>query len=848
MMAGEDAWFVGTRWPRLGDPRFVQNHLGLPHEPWGAGEAPGVAEAFSYRFAGPAVLRGEDVGDVAAFLRLVAMYLTDSVPQEVAERHGALVADIDNFGTLLVHKGVDQGARLPLPMTSEIINDIKSAPDPAARTEELARPDPELFGALTVRATLLLDPSIYPVNITVRSTGPTTDDLRSAMRLAIEAFRRGGARSSGDAEGPVELRRDWWPLQYRGTFSVSADEFGEVARKALVEAGFTVYDADERSCSASLAGSRRPYSQTGRATIAWTPAEADAVDALWAVTSSLPSAPDLLADALRRYVETAPPPRTRREIIAPGELHALGENPQFDFGGLQPASALEDLRHGVVPLGRWGFRADGHRVEHGPLLWVPARHLRQGVVLCAPPGMGKTHLLVRWAVAARAAGYSVFLVDVKGDMIAEYGDELGRDDRNVFWFTTDPKCFAEWPDVPWCRINFLEGLWWHPSSLPPGIALTESNDVSWAETVAHIGDIVEIVLPPQSAVTDPTFYGNRVRWLTGMIELLVLHQLYRPDRYPNRSPDLHDLWQLVGDESKVRDALADVAAAEAAYAEARRAGKEASPEQRRLRMFAPYLPPIGSDDIRRTIALLLDQPSDASRTRQSYAELTHNIQTALEPFGFALKAKVRDVGRGRLLSLEDVFTGTQPMTVVFAARDSDGPVADLVLGMSVRRLGRLVTKRLHVKDRVPMLLLLDEASRIPAFDPNRYVAFNRAADAGAVLAYQDTMQIGGDDDVAQLLGATGVQIYLGSVPPNARDAIVRHLGSRPLVTSRRTATLGPTGRTRTEEELRQEIPVVGPTELARLDFAGDWPALVVINPLTPGSRRRATLVDMDETC
>ena len=144
---------------------------------------------------------------------------------------------------------------------------------------------------------------------------------------------------------------------------------------------------------------------------------------------------------------------------------------------------------------------------------------------------GKTSLIVRWAVAANRGGSSVFLIDVKGNLHKKLHGKL---QGKVFHFSTDPT-------IRDCdRVNFLAPL-----------------DPTRPEGTERIQGFVAALLPApndRSRGDEEDFHrGNRVVWLTALIHLVKLLELYQPDIFQGedgrpRSADLGDLYTFAVDE------------------------------------------------------------------------------------------------------------------------------------------------------------------------------------------------------------------------------------------------------------------------------------------------------------
>jgi hypothetical protein len=448
------------------------------------------------------------------------------------------------------------------------------------------------------------------------------------------------------------------------------------------------------------------------------------------------------------------------------------------------------------------------------------------VLVCAAPGTGKTHLLVQWAKEARAQGYSIFIIDVKGTLLTAY-PELDLGDDSLFHFTTEPGAAKD-------RINFLGDLLWSP---PPSgeknYMVTKRNYAEQRQ--ARIDDIITALLPkPDEKSEDYKFFELRKKWLSAFIELLMLEAYYFPENYAHRRPDLIDLYQVVTNEMRFHALAKDLVLKH-------RATTTPAPD-------APLDPP---DHwlVELQALILTDDPVltkfAQGRASDPFGVLTSILSNFLRPFARQLAGSVRDVGgAGRLFQLEDVFAPSDhPKTVIFAARVQDTGPATALLGMAVRRIEKLVDARMNQTEKSKLVLLFDEAARIPGLDPNHWVAFRREAGAAFVFAYQRLTDTGKPEAAVDLLAGIGAQVYLGGLEANTaelfRKAMRRRRRIKPTPPTHSHSSQGGQTSSQAKEE---EVALLETTELSPLP-GGDRPGLVVIRRPN-GTLRKPIVVDL----
>ena len=417
-----------------------------------------------------------------------------------------------------------------------------------------------------------------------------------------------------------------------------------------------------------------------------------------------------------------------------------------------------------------------------------------GTLVVAPQNSGKTELIVRWTIAANAAGYSVFVVDVKGEMHARLEKEGLRGDR--MYFTTDPD-----PGVTSRRLNLLDGL-----------------DCITAEGRRRIAQLVEAMLPLSEAEDQDSreYWQVRTVWLSAMINLMLLRDLFAG----RTTADMAELYRIASDESEL---LELIRIAKIGFDDLG-SGAPTPP----LRFWVTQLKEV------------IDPSYGGSRDpRYSYSLLMIGITTLLAPFSEAGILKERTSGRTDF-RLEDI-NEQKPVTFILAAREQDGEDSRTILSMVIKRLEHIFYDRRKLRSPTPVLLLLDETRRIRGFQPAEYITFARDAKAGVVLVYQSLTQIRDPDRRAEILENVGTQIYLRSIAGETARQFIGMLPVRGRPTFSATETDADEGGSHTLQTGQEQIPYFSTAELYRLP-AGTYPALVYIKDHRDG---KPFLVDMD---
>jgi hypothetical protein len=449
-------------------------------------------------------------------------------------------------------------------------------------------------------------------------------------------------------------------------------------------------------------------------------------------------------------------------------------------------------------------------------------------MICAPQGTGKTHLLLSWAAASAAAGQNVFVVDVKGNMSGPLKKSLAAagSAARVVEFSTDPFAKSD-------RVNFLSGI---HAGMP--------------DCVEQISMLAEAILPGDS------YHGRgeqESRWvfslnlLRGIIQLLKLREWYDPASLkdgpgPAREVDLTDLYELANSEGLLMDWFIKLEDREGRTAPAKRANYTvADCLSNCAAALGTTLPP--------GYALQPDGdpwpfPGERSKGR-TFQDYVWQIRQALEPFraNGPMGLRVRGFGPGQQFHFETFGLEEKPVVMVLVAREQDSRMATVVLNLAVRRLEQVVQRRRNNPEQPkPLLLLLDETSRIKVFDAPRFVAITRDARVGYAFVYQSLAQAGTSEQIAILMANIGTQIFLGGIRGDDYRLFASQFPKIKRVRWMPTASLQAEGISRGESMSTEEVPVLDELALHKLP-AGKWPALVYPRGLR---ELRPFLVDLDD--
>jgi hypothetical protein len=251
---------------------------------------------------------------------------------------------------------------------------------------------------------------------------------------------------------------------------------------------------------------------------------------------------------LRRDLETVDPEYEEAHddlhnvVLGPGKpLKGAFTGRLLDYSG---CAALDDLgafkkAYGdgkALPLGVYAFDHDKEMAKPPTLLYVgqfgdkPMEF--NGTLIVAPQNSGKTRLILRWALAANLAGYNLFVVDVKGNLLPQLRDAGLQ--GTVHALSTDPDRGDKGS-----TLNILGEL-----------------DPCTPRGRTEIKTICEALLPKFGG-EDEKYWPIRVRWLTALISLRKLFDLF----YKTTS-DLGIVYEITTTEKALYDLIMDVRDAE----------------------------------------------------------------------------------------------------------------------------------------------------------------------------------------------------------------------------------------------------------------------------------------------
>jgi hypothetical protein len=637
-------------------------------------------------------------------------------------------------------------------------------------------------------------------------------------------------RNGGNLIPPSEV-----PATLGTTVLMAVDEVGEAVRSAAVRAGFRELRFSQRHTDGQYTGARRVQlihlrsNEESRLLVRWRAASDGTVAVEWgAYTQYGPTSP--LPDAQARATfeqwfdsevqsaaqRLAPPAPVVDPVVRPGQRPPESYSGQmYDYHALASKNELAVCWSGTLPIGREAFGWAGRRVEYGPRLFLPHRREELGVLVCAPQGTGKTHLLLTWAAAAAARGQCVFLVDVKGNMRGELEAALTRANvtAEILHFTTARR-------EPSDRMNVLAGIDARHNDAQEQCMLLAEALLPSADSEEYTGK-------------DPLWHRIALRITRAAMQVLKLVEFYRLlDGRRGRIADLTDLYRLVAQEMELVNWIAALRRHEAW-----------------VRGQGGQLAAYAVDDCIEPLAIALGRQrwtirfedgstreevfDDGQRSPQStYMDYMVTVLQALEPFrphGF-MAPRVRSEGEGGNIRLDRFGRDGRARIVILSAREQDSKLATAVLAMAMKRLRQALDERrnLPAGETGEVLLLLDETSRIAGFDAAGYTTIARQNRVGYVFVYQRLNMIGSDKQIEQLMGNIGTQIYLRGLAGSDLKIFNEHMAARNRDRKMPTEGSAPgSGRSRSSTLQSQEVPFLQAIAAQRLP-GGHYPALVCL--------------------
>jgi hypothetical protein len=509
-----------------------------------------------------------------------------------------------------------------------------------------------------------------------------------------------------------------------------------------------------------------------------------------------------------------PPPPLRNPIVPPGGLVPQNYRGQlFDYSVLAVGDELTAFREGVLPLGRLAF-GRGPDAWHGDRLAVPVIEgvpLEElGVLLCAPQGTGKTHLLLSWAAAAAAAGRTVVMIDVKGNMRPELERALSRVKARptLLEFSTDAYAASD-------RVNPLCGI--------------TADHPDCHEQLMRIADALLPADDFKGRGEEGLRHDLSVQILCGGLQVLKLMEWHKVYEF-GRQTDLVDLQKLLAREDEILKWIQFLRKHEAWCASNKMPMPRYSVEECidfmaiALSRQLPLKRPDGTVEVE----AFLEGGRPAENTYKQYMV---PIAKALNPFrpGGYMAERVRSFGKGEEIRLDQLGSNGKAPIVLIKAREEDSSVATAILDVFMRRLRQVLDRR---RTRPPgslggILLLLDETRRIPGFNPAEFVSVVRQNKVGYVLVYQALDLIEPKEYAPALLRNIGTQIYLGGLSGTDLELFNRHRPQREMMREWVTRQTSSAGAGRSVAESGKEVPFLTPLAAERFP-AGRFPALVAV--------------------
>jgi hypothetical protein len=458
-----------------------------------------------------------------------------------------------------------------------------------------------------------------------------------------------------------------------------------------------------------------------------------------------------LVQQIRFWEEVSEPrdPIPDNPVVAPGDKVPQRYTGEIrDYSRFLPEKKLAAVERGVLPLGTAAFGWEPNVHRGSPLFMptidgVPAEQF--GVLLCAPSGSGKTHLLARWAAAAAMNGASVFALDVKGTLRSVLEQQFRRAGASIEIreFTTDAGLSSD-------RCNFLAGL--------------RADD---PECATQLSLLAEALLPKQEG----KFWEDVARnTLKAVLKLGKLVEWHDPALFAGGAMDLTHLLPVVQSERELRKWLKFV------YQ------MEAWDQSRPAKITAEECGHALSHAIDRTWALRLSEDEESKEkededenvllsgqrpAEHTFQQYTLAVQQALEPYrgNGTVGPRVSSSGAGQEIRLDRIGELGPPNVTIFTAPESGDTSGRAILTMVLRRLRHHIDKRrLRPKgDFGELLILLDETARIQGFDPADFASISRDNRVGYMFVYQTLSFIQPIERLHALMRNIGTQIYLKQI-------------------------------------------------------------------------------------
>ena len=512
------------------------------------------------------------------------------------------------------------------------------------------------------------------------------------------------------------------------TLTIPARSTGQVVKSAALQAGYRKvnFESGERGTFTGERRSEAMYIKIPDVTLLvnWAPLDLRSSLVEWVAyrqEAGMSAYPDpagmtLFENHLRQALSrwSPPPPAPVMDpVVPPGELPPVRYRGQMrDYSALATDHQLQRLSEGVLPFGYSAF-GWGEQAHHGPRMYMPkiggTPGEELGVLICASPGSGKSQLLLSWAAAAIADGRSVFLVDAKGNLRRDLDRALVKAGivAPVMEFTTEPTS-------PSGRINFLRGI-----------------DVTRPECTEQLKALAAALIPAEFVPEENEFIHQiTLQIATACLKVLKLQQWYGPECFKDtqgrlREVDLCDLLDMVEREEALMHVIDWVRAEETLGRSGVRPKYSADECVKAMALaLAPHYPDLPGELADGELAEARDFRGGQRPPEQTYMQWMEPLVNALEPFrsNGPLGRRVRSIGQGNEIRLDEFGTSGRPAVVVISAREDNPELAAAVLGMAVQRLRVAIEARKGQQGQLrPMLLLLDDTARISAFDAKDWV-------------------------------------------------------------------------------------------------------------------------------
>lgn len=431
-------------------------------------------------------------------------------------------------------------------------------------------------------------------------------------------------------------------------------------------------------------------------------------------------------------------------LVGPGErlseddLHYI-EHPDsiLYYSGCASAGQLSDFFNGKFTLGRYvQFGKNKPVPTPGPRLFL--EELGASIVGGAA-GSGKTSLLARWQTSARRAGYTVLILDPRGDLLAKAG--RGMSDDSCFFFSTSDH------DDQSDTLNLL------PSH-------HHRN---------HIEAFVRLLLPEESREVQQR--------ASVLIHLVGIYAERFPDQFELHPADVSHLQALANDERLFSEWMtlllhADDSGDERHQALAREGGN--------------WLARICD-------ALKSDLFPDRGRRPPNQTYFDHMGQ--IERAAASLICGERS---GRTFNLQQILTSAKPLVAGLEIVPEDHDHFELMPALIREDLHRALDERTRLLKRgaslPPVLILVDECRHFPHVGASAVSVWARQTKVHCAVSLSTLDELGVESGQSDEVLERANLVCLGSVAGSLFESVKRRLRERrrqSVTRSTRRASDGP---------------------------------------------------------